>query len=138
MAEELGIYEYLTIDGTDLAFMPECLGFDISESAVDVQTGGDSYRFNPQLLAGLPDPTVEDVLLQQREERLHGGVVAGGTNPAHRPDQTVAVELVDQLSGPELLGFNQSMQHRDVEGSVVAPRRPQRVSSTRGPCVVCC
>jgi hypothetical protein len=34
--------------------------------------------------------------------------------------------------------FNWSMQHRLVEASVVAPRRPQRASSTRGSFVAGC
>ena len=39
-----------------------------------------------QILAGDPDVTVKDVLLQQAEERLHGGVVPGSTDPTHRSD----------------------------------------------------
>jgi len=57
---------------------------------------------DPQFLAGLPSLPVEDVLLQQREERLHRGVVAGRTNPAHGADHVMAVELVDQLPGTKL------------------------------------
>ena len=34
--------------------------------------------------------------------------------------------------------FNWSMQHRLVEASLTAPRRPQRESSTQGPCGVGC
>lgn len=34
--------------------------------------------------------THKDVLLQQREERLHRGVVPGGGDPTHRPDQVMA------------------------------------------------
>ncbi len=36
-----------------------------------------------QLLAGVPGLAAEDVLLQQAEEALHGGVVAGGADLAH-------------------------------------------------------
>ena len=36
---------------------------------------------DPQLLAGGPAAPVQDVLLQQREERFHRGVVAGGRRP---------------------------------------------------------
>lgn len=38
---------------------------------------------NPEFFAGGPGTAVEDVLLQQREEALHGRVVAGRTDPAH-------------------------------------------------------
>src|SRR5215204_6209650 len=37
-----------------------------------------------QLLSRAPSLAVEDVLLEQREERLHGGVVGAGAAPAHR------------------------------------------------------
>ena len=45
-----------------------------------------------ELVAGGPALPVEDVLLQQREERFHGGVVAGGADLAHRADHAVAGE----------------------------------------------
>src|SRR4051794_33223462 len=35
-----------------------------------------------ELLAGGPAPAAEDVLLQQAEEELHGGVVRAGPDPA--------------------------------------------------------
>ena len=41
---------------------------------------------DPQVVAGGPPAPVQDVLLQEREERLHGGVVAGGRDLAHGPD----------------------------------------------------
>lgn len=39
----------------------------------------------PQLLPGAPPSGIENVLLQQRKERFHRGVVTTGTDPAHRP-----------------------------------------------------
>lgn len=43
-----------------------------------------------ELLAGPPHPLlVEDVLLQERVERLHCGVVGRGGDPAHRPLEPV-------------------------------------------------
>ena len=38
---------------------------------------------NAQLLAGVPASAVQDVLLQQAEEGLHGRVVTGGPDTAH-------------------------------------------------------
>jgi hypothetical protein len=49
------------------------------------------------------------------------------------------VGTTDWLAGPGFVGeFNRSMQHRLVEVSVAAVRRPQRGSSSRGSCVACC
>ena len=56
----------------------------------------------PQLLSGGPGTAVEHVLLQQREERLHGGVVAGGADAAHRADHGVSVKRTDELPAAEL------------------------------------
>src|SRR3954454_8952932 len=50
-----------------------------------------------QLFAGGPGAPVEDVLLQQAEEGLHGGVVAGGTDAAHRADHGVTVQAWTNL-----------------------------------------
>lgn len=46
-----------------------------------------------ELVAGGPALLIEDVLLQQREERLGGGVVATRANASHRSDH---VELVQR------------------------------------------
>jgi hypothetical protein len=53
---------------------------------------------DPQLLSGSPAVAVEDVLLQQGEERFHGGVVTSGTDLAHGSDQLVTAELSEELS----------------------------------------
>lgn len=55
-----------------------------------------------QLLSGGPAAGVEDVLLQQREERLHRCVVSCGADASHRADEVEGVECGDELSGPEL------------------------------------
>jgi len=39
-----------------------------------------------------PALAVQDVLLEQRVEGLHGGVVAGRRDPAHRPGEVVRLE----------------------------------------------
>src|SRR5438270_9389160 len=57
---------------------------------------------DPELVAGGPGPSVEDVVLQQAEERFHGCVVAGGTDATHRADHLVAVEGGDEFSAAEL------------------------------------
>jgi hypothetical protein len=57
---------------------------------------------DPELFAGGPDLTIEDVLLEQGEERLHGGVVATGTDLAHRSDQVVTAQGGHELPRPEL------------------------------------
>lgn len=38
----------------------------------------------PEVVAAGPASAVEDVLLEQGEERFHGGVVGAGGDPAHR------------------------------------------------------
>jgi hypothetical protein len=45
---------------------------------------------------------VEDVLLQQAEEGLHGGVVAGRADAAHGADEIVVVEQSADLLGTQL------------------------------------
>ncbi len=45
---------------------------------------------------------IQDGLLQQREERLHGGVVAGRGDLAHGSDQVVTAQCGQELPGPEL------------------------------------
>jgi len=47
-----------------------------------------------------PALAVQDVLLEQRVEGLHGGVVAGRGGPAHRPGEVVRLE--HRHEGPRL------------------------------------
>ena len=74
----------------------QCLELDRGESTEGVLAAsavvggldpGDDRQ--AELVAGGPAAAVEDVLLQQAEERLHGGVVGAGPDPAHRPAQPV-------------------------------------------------
>jgi hypothetical protein len=58
-----------------------------------------------ELVAGLPALPVEDVLLEQREEGLHRGVVAARADAAHRADHLVVLvvrEASGEGSGTEL------------------------------------
>src|SRR5690606_6959781 len=56
-----------------------------------------------ELVAGLPAASaVQDVLLEQGEEGLHGGVVRGGADLAHRADHPVAGQGPGDLAGTEL------------------------------------
>ena len=50
----------------------------------------------------LPALAVEHVLLQQRKERLHGGVVATGAHSAHRAGESVVLERAHKGLGSEL------------------------------------
>src|SRR3546814_3422146 len=56
----------------------------------------------PELVSGGPALTVEHVLLQEREERRHRRVVAGGADLAHRADHAVAGQspLLPPQPGP--------------------------------------
>ena len=57
---------------------------------------------DPQLFAGVPAAAVQDVLLQQAEEALHGGVVAGRPDATHRADHVVMAQGVDELPAAKL------------------------------------
>ncbi len=50
-----------------------------------------------ELFSGPPPLAVQDVLLEQREERFHRGVVPGGTDFTHRSDEVVTVQGVHEL-----------------------------------------
>lgn len=51
----------------------------------------------PELLPRRPDAAVQDVLLQQREEALHRGVVPSSTDATHRSDHPLALDRVHEL-----------------------------------------
>src|SRR5699024_6667935 len=55
-----------------------------------------------QLLTGRPPAPVQHILLQQTEERLHGRIVTGCPDPAHRTDQPVTFQRLSEFPGPEL------------------------------------
>lgn len=71
-----------------------------------------------QLLSGPPPLAVQDVLLQQGKERFHRGVIAGSADLAHRPDEVVTVQRVDELPGPEL---GAAVRMNDATGGVATP-----------------
>jgi len=50
-----------------------------------------------QLVASGPGPSIEDVLLQQGEERFHRGIVAGRAYLAHRAEQPVTGQGTHEL-----------------------------------------
>jgi hypothetical protein len=55
-----------------------------------------------ELISGLPPLPVEDVLLQEAEERFHRGVVGAGTDPAHRAVQAVLAQGANEGVRAEL------------------------------------
>jgi len=59
---------------------------------------------DPQFLAGGPRSAVEDVLLQQAEEGLHGRVVTCRPDPRYRANDPVQVERPDDVLA-ELVGI---------------------------------
>lgn len=54
-----------------------------------------------EFVTGGPASVVEDVLAQEREERLHRGVVGTRGDPAHRAGQAVPVEVGDVGPGAD-------------------------------------
>ncbi len=64
-----------------------------------------------ELVSGLQAPAVEDVLLQEAEEGLHGGVVRTGSDPARRPLEPKTSEN-GQYSRGSLLAANTSLPNR--------------------------
>src|SRR5699024_7539456 len=55
-----------------------------------------------KLLAGGPPAAVQHILLQQTEKRLHGCIVAGCPDPAHRTDQPVTFQRLSEFLRTEL------------------------------------
>jgi hypothetical protein len=72
---------------------------------------------DPEFVAGGPAAPVQDVALQQREERFHGGVVAGGTDLAHGADHAMPGECPVHLPGAELAA---PVRMQDAAGDVAA------------------
>lgn len=56
----------------------------------------------PELLPGAPPPGIENVLLQQRKERLHRSIVPARPDPSHRPGQTMSAQQAPIGRRPEL------------------------------------
>lgn len=83
-----------------------------------------------EFLPRLPAARVEDVLLQEREEALHAGVVARAVGAPHRPDQPVVLE---QPLGPLRAKLAASVRMADradrlPQSDRVAQRRPRQRS----------
>lgn len=76
---------------------------------------GDDFR--PQLIPGGPLPSVGRVRLQQGEERLHGGLVAGGAGLAYLADHVVTVQGADECPAAKL---RSSAGAQDASGGVTA------------------
>jgi hypothetical protein len=102
--------EYLELDRGEAseAVLP-------ASAVVGVLDPGDDRE--PELLPDLPAAPVEDVLLQQREERLHRRVVGAGPDAAHRAAQLVVVEGLDEGVGPELAAAVGMHHSRDRSAS---------------------
>ena len=88
--------------------------------------------------AGSPSLAIEQFDLHARPEGLCDRIVVGVTDGSEGRQQSSTSGSLGEGPGGELLQFNQSLQHRPVEVSVVAPRRLRQESSTRGSCVACC
>lgn len=56
----------------------------------------------PELLTGGPPMLVENVLLQEREERFHRRVIAHGADPTHRSGQAGSTERMHEFPGSKL------------------------------------
>src|SRR5699024_7797545 len=83
----------------------------------------------PQLIPGGPPATVEDILLQQSEERLHSRVIASRADAAHRPDNAVAFQCAGELLRPELAA---AIRVRHAPGHVTSPAGHSHLKSVYG------
>ena len=90
-----GLVDCLVFDGRETA--EPSLASSAVVGALDPGDDGQAH-----LLAGVPALVVQDVLLEQGEEGLHGGVVAAGPGPAHGSGQAVAAQRAEERGGPEL------------------------------------
>ena len=84
-----------------------------------------------QLLASGPDLAVQDVLLQEAEEALHGGVVSGRADPAHRSDHGMPGESAHVLPASKLRS-PVGMQHAAGDVTTPGDRVVQRVDRDAG------
>ena len=73
---------------------------DLAAAVVGAFDPGDGR--DAEFLSGVSAPAVQDVLLQQREEALHGGVVPGGPDSAHGADHVVAAQGDNEFPASEL------------------------------------
>lgn len=54
---------------------------------------------DPEFIPGCLAALVQNVLLEQADERFHCRVITGSANPTHRPDQVVLVEHAESSIG---------------------------------------
>ena len=73
---------------------------------------------DPQLLPGGLGLSVEDVLLQEAEEALHGAVVAGGADATHQSDQAMTVQCLDVFPAPKRAA---PVGMQDAAGDITTP-----------------
>jgi Protein of unknown function (DUF2699). len=76
------------------------------------------HDLDAQLVAAGPGTTVEDVLLQQGEERFHRGIVTCCADSAHRSDHAVTVQSMDETPGTKL---RSTVAVNHASGDVTAP-----------------
>ena len=60
------------------------------------------HHRDTQLLTGRPGATVQDVLLEETEERFHRRVISAGADPAHRTDHAMSVQSVQEFLAAKL------------------------------------
>lgn len=85
-----------------------------------------------KLLSGVPALAIQDVLLEQGEEALHGGVIAGSPDTAHGADDAVTTQGDNEFSAAKLTspvavkhaaGDLRAAGHRVGQGLSGEPRR---------------
>ena len=69
-----------------------------------------------QFFSGAPALAVQDVLLQQREERLHRRVIASSADAAHRACHLVMLEVVRRSIEPGQYTSIKFTEHLGLEG----------------------
>ena len=84
------VHDGLILDGCQ----PAQSGLSTTQVVRPFDPGDDR---DSEFLSGLPPSAVQDVRLEQGEEGFHRGVVAGGTDLAHRSDEVMTVQCVDEL-----------------------------------------
>lgn len=101
-AAEIGDSGYAAWAAAGLMMVLNLMGGQSSEvllsPAAVVSAFDPGHDRDPQLVLGGPSATVEDVVLQQSEEALHGRVVSGRVDPGH----LVRVDRVLQFPQPKL------------------------------------
>lgn len=76
----------------------------------------------PGCSPAVPAPAIQDILLQQREERLHGRVVGAGRYPAHRATQYIHRQRHGASTGAKLtaaIGVNHCVARTALFDSII-------------------